>query len=123
MLFYRKLLQQAAGLTVLTVGLVPRQHPRQVEAGEAHRICVSQTLEAIQKLGAVGIVVEVVRVLQPIAHQRQHPLLHFAGGHRLRLLDGGQRLLPMAQLLVADGQFVQVQKAGAGVKKSKPCVK
>ena len=66
-LYYRKLLQQAASLAVLAVRLVPCQHPLQVEPGEAHGVCLLQLPEAIQQLSAVGAVVKVIRMLQPIA--------------------------------------------------------
>lgn len=94
-LYYRKLLKQAASLAVLAVRLVPCQHPLQVEPGEAHGVCLLQLPEAIQQLSAVGAVVKVIRMLQPIAYQRQHLPLCLAGGQRLRLLDGCQCLLPV----------------------------
>lgn len=94
-LYYRKLLQQAASLAVLAVRLVPCQHPLQVESGEAHGVCLLQLPEAIQQLRAVGAVVKVIRMLQPIAYQRQHLPLCLVGGQRLRLLDGCQCLLPV----------------------------
>ena len=83
-----------------------------MKPGEAHGVGVPQALEAVQKLRAIGAVVEIVRVLQPIAHQRQHLPLYLTRGQELCLLNGCQRLLPVPKLLVADGKLVQVQKAG-----------
>ena len=93
-------------LTVLTRGLIPFQHPRQMKPRiAAWKHAADFRKQAGQKLAVSGVV-KIVRMLQAVAHRLQHPRAQQrvrAAAQRCSRVQCAQRLLTAAKLFTVAG--------------------